>query len=234
MGFEKKFSLDNAYEVDEFVKYLDNMTSNLSIKIQVTEDGDKRPEIELTGKFTQEQIKKVLEQRKIDLHGANQKDELTGLFSSDYFYKRVSTVDRSNVLPVAIIEFNINDWKYVNDNYGDEESDRLIQIIAGIIRGESKPYFVSGRMDGDVFGILIPMALDGEAEFFVNKVKNRCLEYDDEILAPSVAAGIVYKTNIEQSIDDLFGDAEYSMFEDKFEIKNSEGYRERLEHGKNA
>jgi len=158
-----------------------------------------------------------------------EQDELTGVFANDYFEKRMQIVDRSEVVPVAVIEININDWKYANDHYGDEESDRLIRIIADIVREEANPYFVIGRIDGDVFGVLIPMVEEGEAEDYARRIKERCVNYEDEKLAPSVAIGIVYKNNIEQSVQDLFSDAQYEMFEDKLAMKQEPGYRERLE-----
>lgn len=160
---------------------------------------------------------------------ASRMDELTGVFANDYFEKRMQIVDRSEVVPVAVIEININDWKYANDHYGDEESDRLIRIIADIVREEANPYFVIGRIDGDVFGVLIPMVEEGEAEDYARRIKERCVNYEDEKLAPSVAIGIVYKNNIEQSAQDLFSDAQYEMFEDKLAMKQEPGYRERLE-----
>ena len=160
---------------------------------------------------------------------ASRMDELTGVFANDYFEKRMQIVDRSEVVPVAVIEININDWKYANDHYGDEESDRLIRIIADIVREEANPYFVIGRIDGDVFGVLIPMVEEGEAEDYARRIKERCVNYEDERLAPSVAIGIVYKNNIEQSVQDLFSDAQYEMFEDKLAMKQEPGYRERLE-----
>ena len=160
---------------------------------------------------------------------ASRMDELTGVFANDYFEKRMQIVDRSEVVPVAVIEININDWKYANDHYGDEESDRLIRIIADIVREEANPYFVIGRIDGDVFGVLIPMVEEGEAEDYARRIKERCVNYEDEKLAPSVAIGIVYKNNIEQSVQDLFSDAQYEMFEDKLAMKQEPGYRERLE-----
>ena len=156
-------------------------------------------------------------------------DELTGVFANDYFEKRMQIVDRSEIVPVAVIEINIYDWKYANDHYGDEESDRLIRIIADIVRKEANPYFVIGRIDGDVFGVLIPMVEEGEAEDYARRIKERCVNYEDEKLAPSVAIGIVYKNNIEQSVQDLFSDAQYEMFEDKLAMKQEPGYRERLE-----
>lgn len=160
---------------------------------------------------------------------ASRMDELTGVFANDYFEKRMQIVDRSEVVPVAVVEININDWKYANDHYGDEESDRLIRIIADIVREEANPYFVIGRIDGDVFGVLIPMVEEGEAEDYARRIKERCVNYEDEKLAPSVAIGIVYKNNIEQSVQDLFSDAQYEMFEDKLAMKQEPGYRERLE-----
>ena len=44
-----------------------------------------------------------------------------------------------------------------------------------------------------------------------------------------MACGSVLKYNVEQKLKDLLSDAEYEMFDNKFEIKNAPGYRERLE-----
>ena len=159
-------------------------------------------------------------------------DPLTGVYHKLYFEERMKVIDRAEVVPVAVINVNINDWKYVNDNYGDEESDRLIKTIADILRQEKKPDYVIGRVDGDVFIVLIPMAEDGEAEDYCRRVQQTCLSFEDKILAPSVACGVVYKTNVEEMVEDKLDDAEYEMFNNKFEIKNAPGYRERLEKRK--
>jgi diguanylate cyclase (GGDEF)-like protein len=160
-------------------------------------------------------------------------DALTGVFHKLYFEERMKIIDRAEVVPVAVINVNINDWKFVNDHYGDEESDRLIRTIADILKQQAKPDYVIGRVDGDVFIILIPMAEDGEAESYCEKVQHACNDYEDEILAPSVACGMVYKTNVEELLQDKLPDAEYEMFQNKFDVKNADGYRERLEHGLN-
>ena len=159
-------------------------------------------------------------------------DALTGVYHKLYFEERMRVIDRAEVVPVAVINVNINDWKYANDNFGDEESDRLIKTIADILKQEKKPDYVIGRVDGDVFIVLIPMAEDGEAEEYCKRVQQACLSYEDEILSPSVACGVVYKTNVEERIEDKLDDAEYEMFNNKFQIKNAPGYRERLEKRK--
>lgn len=158
-------------------------------------------------------------------------DALTGVYHKLYFEERMKVIDRAEVVPVAVINVNINDWKFVNDHFGDEQSDRLIKTIADILKQEAKPDYVIGRIDGDVFITLIPMAEDGEAEDYCDRVQKACLNYEDPILAPSVACGLVYKTNVEEVLQNKLPDAEYEMFNNKFEVKNAPGYRERLEHG---
>lgn len=158
-------------------------------------------------------------------------DALTGVYHKLYFEERMKVIDRAEVVPVAVINVNINDWKFVNDHFGDEESDRLIKTIADILKQEAKPDYVIGRIDGDVFITLIPMAEDGEAEDYCDRVQKACLNYEDPILAPSVACGLVYKTNVEEVLQNKLPDAEYEMFNNKFEVKNAPGYRERLKHG---
>lgn len=161
-------------------------------------------------------------------------DALTGVYHKLYFEERMKVIDRAEVVPVAVVNVNINDWKFVNDHFGDEESDRLIKTIADILRQEAKPDYVIGRIDGDVFITLIPMADDGEAEEYCDRIQKACLDYEDPILAPSVACGVVFKTNVEELLADKLPDAEYEMFNNKFEVKNAPGYRERLEHGVKA
>ena len=178
-----------------------------------------------------EELEKQLEDKKHIVTHNEREDILTGVFNRIYFENRMKLIDRSEVIPVAVLNVNINDWKFVNDHFGDEESDRLIRVIADILQKEAKPDFVIGRVDGDVFGVLIPMAQEGEAEDYRRRIQEKCLAFEDSVLAPSVAVGMVYKTNIEETLEERLSDAEYEMFNNKFEIKNAPGYRERLERG---
>lgn len=178
-----------------------------------------------------EELEKRLEDKKLKSSQNEREDILTGVYNKFYFESRMKIIDRSEVIPVAVINANINDWKFANDHFGDEESDRLIRIVADILKEESKPDYVIGRVDGDVFGILIPMAEDDEAEEFAARIQERCHTYEDPLLAPSIAVGVVYKTNIEETLEEKLSDAEYEMFNNKFEVKNAPGYQERLHKG---
>ena len=178
-----------------------------------------------------EELEKQLADKQRAVAANEREDVLTGVFNKLYLDSKMKVIDRSEVVPIAVLNVNINDWKFVNDHYGDEESDRLIAVVAGILKEEANPYFVIGRIDGDVFGVLIPMAEEGEAEDYAKRIQDKCLAYEDPRLAPSVAVGIVYKTNVEETLEAKLSDAEYEMFDNKFEIKNAPGYKERLQKG---
>lgn len=157
------------------------------------------------------------------------RDELTGVLNKSYFEERMKVMDRAELIPVAVLEVNINDWKFANDHFGDEESDRLIRIVADILSREATSEYVIGRVDGDVFHVLIPMPEDGEAEAYIERIVGACNGYEDARLAPSIAVGMVMKTNVEETLSSLFADAEYEMFQNKLDVKQGAGYQERLQ-----
>lgn len=173
-------------------------------------------------------LEQVLEKQNLESKRPEQKDVLTGTLTKTYFEKRMRLLDRAEIAPVALIEANINDWKYVYDKYGTEHSDRLIATIAGFLRQEAKSEYIIGRIDGDVFAIMIPMPEENEARNYCDRVQGRCLSFDDSILAPSIAFGITFKNNVEQKLQNLLSDAEYEMFDAKLRMKKEPGYYERL------
>lgn len=199
-----------------------------AIVIQLTRQAENTYQSIETSMYADE-LERRLEKEQYQVKHGEKKDALTGLLNSTYFDSRITVLERAEIVPVAIICANINDWKYVNDKFGDEESDRLIRTVASIIKDEAKDEYVIARCGGDLFNILIPMAEDGEAEEYCRRMQEKCESFEDSKIAPSVACGIVYKTNVEQSIRKLLPDAEYEMFNNKFELKNAPGYRARLE-----
>ncbi|MBE5878139.1 MAG: GGDEF domain-containing protein [Lachnospiraceae bacterium] len=178
-----------------------------------------------------DELEEALEKDAYQTKYDEQKDPLTGVLNQTYFGKRMKDLTAQEVVPAAVICANINDWKFVNDHFGEEESDRLIVTVADILKRCATDEMVIGRVDGDVFHVIIPYDDEGVALGYCQKVQQECADYEDAILAPSVAIGCVFRTNVEESFKDLFSDAEYVMFENKLELKNASGYKERLEKG---
>lgn len=177
----------------------------------------------------EQELEKEAYQAKYD----EQNDPLTGVLNKSSFLKKVEELKEREVVPTAVICVNINDWLFVHDNYGEEESDRLIVTVAEILKSCADEQAVIGRIGGDAFQILLPMMEEEDAKEYCRKVQEACLQYEDKLLSPSVAIGCVMKTNVDESYKNAFSDAEYAMYEDKLVLKKEPGYYERLEKGLN-
>ena len=181
-----------------------------------------------TGIYADE-LEKMLEKEQYRIKNGEHEDALTGTMNSTYFDSHVKALDESETVPVAVICVNINDWKYADDHFGHEESDRLIRTVAGILKSEAQEGYMIARCGGDLFHVLIPYAREGEGEDYITRIQAGCDHFEDPKIAPSVACGLAMKTNVEEKIADLLSDAEYEMFENKFTIKNSAEYQSRLQ-----
>lgn len=166
---------------------------------------------------------------------SSENDPLTGLLNRNHFISHMKELAEREVVPTAAICVNINDWKFVDNHFGEEESDRLVVTVAEILRNKAQEagfaHAVLGRVEGDVFHVLLPLTEEEEAKAYCDAVQQACDNFEDDKLAPSVAVGCVMRTNVEESFKDILSDAEYAMLENKFVIKNAPGYKERLEKG---
>ena len=164
---------------------------------------------------------------------SSENDPLTGLLNRNHFISHMKELAEREVVPTAVICVNINDWKFVDNHFGEEESDRLVVTVAEILKNKTQEagfaHAVLGRVEGDVFHVLLPLIEEEEAKAYCDAVQQACDSFEDDKLAPSVAVGCVMRTNVEESFKDILSDAEYAMLENKFLIKNAPGYKERLE-----
>jgi diguanylate cyclase (GGDEF)-like protein/PAS domain S-box-containing protein len=100
-------------------------------------------------------------------HEANEKvsflaryDSLTGLLNRSSFVKAIETLCEEK-RSFALILIDLDNFKGINDTYGHQAGDRLLQGIAGRIHQSIRPQDVGARLGGDEFAALIAGA-DGE------------------------------------------------------------------------
>lgn len=124
----------------------------------------------------------------------------------------------------TVIVTDINDLKKVNDNYGHEYGDMLIQSGAAVLKKVWKSNFIY-RIGGDEFAIVL---LEAEKE----SVKKEILALEEEIkeynaqnskreFCLQMAVGIaVYDSETDKEYMDVFRRADSAMYEDKKQKKN--------------
>lgn len=118
-----------------------------------------------------------------------QKDSLTGLYTKEVFYKRVEEILANNPnKDYRILYSDIENFKAVNEKYGVEAADALLQYLAHAVkRILPDNYILGGRLSGDRFVFL----QDGKPQ---NREEG--IRIAKEILKESPIPNIVWKHGI--------------------------------------
>lgn len=138
----------------------------------------------------------------------------------DRIYKRMREKDHINYM-VAVAD--INDLKKVNDTYGHEYGDKLIQNGAYILKkvwGKRSVF----RIGGDEFAVLMfdvdNNTVEEKKRLFEEELKAFNEKYKQEILHLQMAIGVaVYDPETDQDYMEVFRRADEEMYIDKKEKK---------------
>ena len=99
-----------------------------------------------------EEKKKYLQEKYNATH-----DRLTGLYTKEYLLAKIrEKIDSNPDEEYVIAYFDVNDFKLVNDVFGNDFGDLVLLRIARRIKKESSEYTLYGRLIGDTFGMCIP------------------------------------------------------------------------------
>lgn len=142
-------------------------------------------------------------------------DQLTGLYNRRFYENELRRLDSEGNLPLSIIYADVNGLKIINDAFGHESGDRIIQKAAEILRTVDNPNNVVARVGGDEFIILLPKIGAQEAEHIVERLReqtNQLYYLDIEL---SVSFGWDTKYEDKQSTLDVLRNAEDIMYQKK-------------------
>ncbi len=121
-------------------------------------------------------------------------DVLTGLYNRRFFEEFVKTEILKRVNRFALLSFDVNRLKYVNDTYGHAAGDEVIKRVARTLTSSVRVADRIARMGGDEFTILISNigdAVEKTADAIIRKLEKVELSFLDERGKPFViTAGI--------------------------------------------
>ncbi len=90
-------------------------------------------------------------------------DSLTGLLNHASTFEKLaqwSVLSQKRDAPLAFAMFDIDKFKRVNDTYGHQVGDRVIQTLGRFLRQNVRPEDVVGRLGGEEFGVIL-VGMDG-------------------------------------------------------------------------
>ncbi|TDO83489.1 PAS domain S-box-containing protein/diguanylate cyclase (GGDEF)-like protein [Halanaerobium saccharolyticum] len=151
---------------------------------------------------------------------ASYHDSLTDLYNRSYLEKKIQNLNQEIKLPTALIMADLNGLKLVNDTYGHNEGDKLLQKMAGILKESCRDNDLIARWGGDEFVILLPEtgaeAVKKVVKRINQKISNTFLEFDDGGKLPlSAALGYGVKKHYFEDFFDILDEAESQMYKNK-------------------
>lgn len=100
-------------------------------------------------------------------------DSLTGFMNRAAFLRQsAGELERSRraSLPLSLIALDVDNFKVINDTFGNETGDEILRVVSRVIREKSRPYDTIGRWTGDEFVIALPGVIGADAEKIAERV----------------------------------------------------------------
>lgn len=116
---------------------------------------------------------------------------------------------RTNGLPAAILMFDLDHFKAINDRWGHAVGDEALRHFAGILRMELRSADMAGRLGGEEFAVLLTLAdLDGArvvGQRIQRRLATQSLACGHETIPLTVSIGVT-----EMRMDDAAAEAALS------------------------
>ncbi len=143
-------------------------------------------------------------------------DMLTSLKNRNYLNAKMSEWEECEVFPQSIVMVDLNNVKYVNDNYGHEEGDQLIIKAAGILVNTQLENSEIIRTDGNEFLIYLVGYSDRQINTYTKKLVKEMKNLPHEFGA---AIGYSMITDEIKTLDDAINEATLEMITNKEDYK---------------
>ena len=143
-------------------------------------------------------------------------DMLTSLKNRNYLNAKMKEWEDCEVFPQSIVMVDLNNVKYVNDNYGHEEGDDLIIKAAGILVNTQLENSEIIRTDGNEFLIYLVGYSDRQISTYTKKLSKEMKNLPHEFGA---AVGYSMITDEIKTLDDAINEATLEMITNKEDYK---------------
>jgi diguanylate cyclase (GGDEF)-like protein len=124
---------------------------------------------------------------------------------------------------IALLVVDIDDFKIVNDTYGHDFGDKVIQEVAKILKESIDSHSIVSRWGGEEYLVLFT-SYDAErlhktAKQIVETISKQIIRHEDTAISVTVTCGGICRENSE-SFSQLFIKADEALYKGKREGKN--------------
>lgn len=142
-------------------------------------------------------------------------DHLTGLYNRRYYEQKLKELDKKENYPLSIIMFDLNGLKLVNDSFGHDMGDVLLNKAAETIKKACRQDDIIARIGGDEFVLVLPKTSVRDTVKIANHIKELTSKEIVSNIELSISYGYDTKELDSQSISEVVVNAENHMYKHK-------------------
>ncbi len=142
-------------------------------------------------------------------------DNLTDLNNRAYFEEAIRKFSLREGYCIGIMMIDLNGLKIINDIFGFDCGDKMLQMVARIIKESARDKDIVCRYGGDEFIIIVPEAEQGILSEMVKKINIQCQKTQQEKIPISLSVGYAFGPIIKGRIRNIIKEAEDNMYKRK-------------------
>lgn len=141
-------------------------------------------------------------------------DPLTGLLNRRALFDQYGT--RPMGTTTAVIVFDIDHFKSVNDRFGHAVGDRVLNVFAGELSAHCRTGDTAARLGGEEFVLVLKEIMPGRAELTAERIRRafeaREIDIDDEVLTCAVSVGVAPGRSKSLDFDAMLSAADKALY----------------------
>lgn len=157
-----------------------------------------------------------------------ERDSLTGLYNRHRFQEELARmmvdVERRHSFG-ALLFFDLDEFKYVNDTFGHRAGDAMLIRVAGEVSALVRRNEIFSRLGGDEFAVLLPDAGEKEAvmlgERIVRAISQIPFRFEGQNIRLTTSLGIALYPTHADNAEELIAHADTAMYQAKEAGKNA-------------
>lgn len=162
-----------------------------------------------------------------------QVDQLTGIFNKRSFEAKADALLKSagEGMTFAMILFDVDDFKSVNDTYGHAFGDKVLTGVGDIMRHTFRSDDSLGRLGGDEFCVFMPIKAGMNDKERLDLINRKCMELCTAFalhnfggrpdFRVSISAGVAIHPQNGNSFNALYKTADSALYVSKRQGKNT-------------
>jgi diguanylate cyclase (GGDEF)-like protein/PAS domain S-box-containing protein len=146
-------------------------------------------------------------------------DHLTGLANRRTFYEAAELEIerwRRAPRPLAVILFDADHFKRINDRYGHATGDAVLRHFAALMLESFRQVDIAARVGGEEFAVLLPSTTGEGAAMVATRLRKaveaHTLMVDGQLIRYTVSGGVAFMDADVLTVDDLLKRADRALY----------------------